>query len=195
MTDRFDDKALLKAIHKGGRQLEQAMHYLLRKSGWQEGIGQYIKSKSGSREDVEDVFQEGVRHLIVNVRAGRFHQNSSVKTYLSSICKNLWYTKFTREVKLKEIKNQLPPAPEGTPGPEHHLILNEKKELLNSVLDQLGNTCKKVLSLWSLGFSFKEIGEETSQSAGTVRKQKFDCMKKLTSLMAARPDLVKALKE
>ena len=174
--------------------MEQAMHYLLHQSGWQSGIGQYIKSKNGSREDIEDIFQEGVRHLIINVRAGRFNKQSSIKTYLSSICKNLWYTKFSREVKLKEIKKQLPSMEEETPSPEQHFLIREKNELLNSVLGHLGATCKKVLGLWSLGFSFKEISQQTGSSEGAVRKQKFDCLKKLTTLLAQRPDLVEELR-
>lgn len=190
----MNDDEILKAIKTGGRQLEKAMHQLLHQSGWQKGIGQYIKSKSGSQEDVEDIFQEGLRHLFINVRGGRFSGKSALKTYLSSICKNLWYTKFSRDRKLDEIKKQLPPPDEKTDSPEDTFLTKEKSQLLSDTLGQLGDTCKKVLSLWSLGFSFKEISEKTGSSAGTVRKQKFDCMKKLTALLAAQPALVRELR-
>ena len=194
MNSYLNDDEIVMAIKEGGQRLEKAMHQLLHKSGWQKGIGQYIKSKSGSREDVEDVFQEGIRHLVINVRADRFGGNSSIKTYLSSICKNLWYTKFSRDRKLDDIKKALPPKEEKTPSPEDTFIINEKSQLLSAVLGQLGDTCKKVLSLWSLGFSFKEISEKTGNSEGAVRKQKFDCLKKLTSLLAAQPALVRELR-
>ena len=194
MQTHFTDTELLAAIQEGGRHLERAMHHLLRQSGWQKGVGQYIQSKNGSKQDAEDVFQEGIRHLIINIRAGRFNGQSAIKTYLSSICKNLWHTKFSREVKLAKIKKELAPVEEKIPSPEDTFLIKEKKELLQDVLGQLGGTCKKVLSLWSLGFTFKEISEKTGSSEGAVRKQKYDCLKKMTALMAERPALVRELR-
>ncbi|HFA52074.1 MAG TPA: sigma-70 family RNA polymerase sigma factor [Bacteroidetes bacterium] len=193
MNPQPTDTELLAAIKAGGQKMEHTMHRLLRDGSWQEGIGRYVRSKNGSREDAEDLFQEGLRHLIVNVRAGRFNEKSSLKTYLSSICKNLWHTKFSREVKLKEIKKQTAPATDNVPSPEHVFLINEKNKLLQAVLAHLGETCKQVLGLWSLGFSFKEISGKTGSSEGAVRKQKYDCLKKMTALLADRPDLVKEL--
>lgn len=37
----------------------------------------------------DDIFQEGLMRLIVNIRAGRFKNESSLSTYLNRICRNI----------------------------------------------------------------------------------------------------------
>jgi DNA-directed RNA polymerase specialized sigma24 family protein len=97
-------------------------------------------------------------------------------------------------VKLGEIKKEMQVENQHVPSPEEHFLVKEKSALLANVTGLLGSTCKKVLSLWSLGFSFKEISEKTGSSEGAVRKQKYDCLKKLTALLAERPSIVKELR-
>ena len=186
------DTELLDAIRSGGRRLETAMHDLLH-SGWKEGIGAYVRARGGNRQDGEDVFQDGIRHLIMNVRAGRFNGKSSLKTYLSSICKNLWHTRFSRAVKLGEIKHHAAPETPYEPGPEQLFLQKERSAVLEKLLAQLGEKCKQVLGRWSLGFSFAEIGALTGKAEGTVRKQKHDCLKRLTGLLKDKPELVAEL--
>lgn len=190
MSDYFD-KELLRAITAGGRRLETAMKRIM-DSNWSQGIGQYVRSRNGNEQDIEDIFQDGVRHLIVNVRAGKYNGKSSLKTYLSGICKNLWHTRFSRAVKLDEIKH-LSVSEKYEPSPEENFLIKERSENLEKLLAQLGEKCKRVLGKWSLGYSFAEIGKLVGQSAGTVRKQKHDCLKKMTTLLKDNPELVAEL--
>lgn len=190
-----DNSKLIESIRQGGKQLEQAMQYMLHDSGLKESVGQFIQSNGGTKEDVDDIFQEGLKHLIINIRKKVFNQQSSIKTYLYGICKNLWYTKFTREVKRTKIQEQILVKEAAAPSPETSFILQEQQEELQKILALLGKNCKKVLGLWSLGFSFKEISQQTLRSEGAVRKQKFDCLKKLTSLFVQQPALIQVFKE
>lgn len=162
------------------------------KSGWKESIEKYIRNMNGSLEDVEDIFQEGVRNFVMNIRSGRYVQQSSLRTYMTAICKNLWYSKLSRQVKLEEIKKEIH-TEQSEPSIENELFLQERTKILKEVLSHAGEPCKKLLGLWSLGFSFKEIAVKTGSTEGAMRKQKHDCLKKLTAWLSERPELVKEL--
>ncbi len=193
MTTHYTDKDLIKAIKKGGNNLSTAANYMYQDEDYKQSIIKLIHKHKGSLQDAEDIFQDGIRHLIVNIRKGKFEEKSSLKTYLSVICKNLWLTKFNRQIKLQEIKTNLKVENPVEPSPEGIFILKEQADLLNTVLGKLGDSCKTVLGKWSLGYSFKEIANLIGKSEGAVRKQKHDCFKKLMRLMKSSPDLVKQL--
>ena len=59
-------------------------------------VEKYIVMNSGSKEDAEDIFQEAVLILLVKVSAESFLLSASLKTFLFSICRNLW---------LKQLRN------------------------------------------------------------------------------------------
>ena len=84
---------------------------------------------------------------------------------------------------MQEIKKHTATATDESPSPEHTFLIKEKSQLLQAVLGRLGETCKKVLGLWSLGFSFKAISSKTGSSEDAVRKQKYDCLKNSVRIM------------
>jgi RNA polymerase sigma factor (sigma-70 family) len=53
-------------------------------------IEAHIHQNFGSKEDAEDVFQEGIMILLQKVRHENFILTSSLKTYLFAIARNLW---------------------------------------------------------------------------------------------------------
>jgi RNA polymerase sigma factor (sigma-70 family) len=64
-------------------------------------IRNMVRQHNGSEEDAVDVFQDGLLVFSRNVKNGAFRGDSSIKTYLFSICKNLWlktYYKRQREL-------------------------------------------------------------------------------------------------
>ena len=195
MRRSFSEQELLEAIRSGGQPLEEAMNYMYRKSEYKDVVTKFVLQRSGTPKDVEDVFQEGICDMIVNIRDGKFKGKSSIKTYLTAICKNIWYTRFKRQEHLENIKSKISDSatPEMDKGPENQFILSETSELLHSLLGKLSAECQQVLSLWSLGYSFKEIGEQMSKKEGTARKQKHSCFKSLMALLKNRPDLMEEL--
>src|SRR6476469_8330236 len=57
-----------------------------------------IRLKGGSEDDAADIFQEAVLILIEKIKTGKFRQESSIKTFLVGIARNLWlFEKRTRE--------------------------------------------------------------------------------------------------
>lgn len=53
-------------------------------------IEKYISLNSGSKEDAEDIFQEAVLIFLSRVSNDGFLLTASIKTYIFSVCRNLW---------------------------------------------------------------------------------------------------------
>ena len=81
MSKNYTDNDLVKAIQKGGQSLNQAMNFIYKKGDFKESILSLIRKKNGSLQDAEDVFQDGIRHLIINVRSEKFEQKSYYTNY------------------------------------------------------------------------------------------------------------------
>ena len=83
-----------------------------------------------------------------------------------------------------------------TEDPEWILLEKEQEEELDSLLNALGDTCKKVLRLWQLSYSMKEIASELGyKSEGVARKKKRLCMKKLLEILDENPEIKNFLKK
>ncbi|MEO0337785.1 MAG: sigma-70 family RNA polymerase sigma factor [Bacteroidota bacterium] len=194
MKSEYSDEQLKTGILQGGKALEEGMRYLYEKSGYKEGILTWLAKKGASREAAQDVFQDGIRHLIINIRNGKFRAESSIKTYLHSICTNLWNNQYRRNKRYAEIKQEIPKEEDIETGPDELLEYQEKRALLDDLLSQIGKSCKKVLGLWSLSYSMSEIAQKAGyKSDGMARKKKYDCFKRLMKLLHDRPDLMDEL--
>lgn len=194
MKQVFSDANIISSILKNDTSMEQAINYLYDRSGIMEDVQKYIKSRSGSKEMIEDVFQEGVVHLIMNIRKGNYKGEGSIKGYLFGICRNIWLKKLNKEIRHRDETNVMKVEEIDYQTPEYYLIDEEKKSIIDNVLSRLGEMCKKVLTFWKLNYSMKEIAEEVGyKSEGVVRKKKHQCMKKLIKLVKEKPELKELL--
>ena len=193
----YSDEEIIQAIIEGGNRLDAIMTHLYEHSSLKQTIEQMIIQKGGSEDDAKDVFQDGVKHLIINIRNAKFKRGSSLKTYLTRICLNIWFTKLKRSIHLKDITQQMEVEEVDQGGsPETIFLYEERTSVLEETLAQLGEACKKVLGFWSLNYSMKEIAQLVGyQSEGMARKKKHQCMQRLVLYIKKRPDLAKTLLE
>ncbi len=193
----YSDDEIIQGIRAGGLGTEQVIRFLYQSGGIKDEVIRFIKSKMSNDDVSEDIFQEGVVHLIMNVRKGNYKGDGTVKGYLFGICRNLWLKKLRtkgREISLEEF--EVPPKEEvDFETPEYHFENRERRNLISEVMGKLGEMCKQVLSFWQLNYSMKEIAEKLGyKSEGVVRKKKHQCMKKLIDMVQGNPSLVKMLK-
>ena len=189
------DDQLSKAIVQGGDALWRALEELRMDPDIMRQLESYIMNKGGNKSDAEDVLHEGLRNVILNIRSGKYRGTGSLKAYLIVICKNLWITQFNRRINLNRIKKDINFQDRTEESPESKLFWNERATLLKDVLTQVGQSCKKVLGLWSLGYSFKEIGVKTNRKEGAARKHKHSCFKKLMVFLKNNPALMNELRQ
>jgi len=161
-----------------------------------EGVVAQICINGGSRDDGADIFQEAVLVLIDKVKNGRFRGESSIKTFLTAIARNLWL----HELRSRSRRNNREVAYMNTEDKETnlpgHFLDRNQKNILIQILEQVGEPCTRILT----GFyyedkSMKELMAEFSyENEQVLRNRKSRCMKKLKELLLTNNGLLKSLK-
>ncbi len=194
MKRDFTEEEMTEGIRKGGVAMEAVLIYIYHHSRYRQSILTFIQRRKGSLEDAEDIFQEGISRMVVSIQNGKFEGNSSIRTYLTTICKNLWFSQYARSNRYADIVETQPTEEELEKGPDELLLLKERSEGLQGILKLVGEKCKKILSLWALHYSMREITKEVGyKSEGMTRKKKHQCFKALMNRIKEQPDLIKEL--
>jgi len=188
------DEDIVKAILLGGKEREMALEKLYTDGDCKRKVIKYVQSNHGNNADGKDLFHDGIIVADRNIRNMKFRGDSSLHYYIYSICKYLWLNRIKKNKRVlypgKDLKEEI-----GKRNPETIYMDNELKENLSEALDLLGDRCKKILELWKLNYSMKEIAEKLDiKSEGMARKLKHQCYQKLLKLVEENPGLRKNLK-
>jgi len=89
MNRVFTDEELIGAVKTGGLAMERAMCFLYQERGYKKEVTAWLGKQGVQEDQLDDLFQDGVRHLIINIRKEQFRGDSALKIYLSRICTNL----------------------------------------------------------------------------------------------------------
>ncbi len=193
---RYTDHEIIRLI-ESGNSLEPPVGYLY--SEHFENLTHFIRKNSGNRQDAEDVFQETIMVFVDMVQRGKFRSESSIKTFLYAIARNLWLNAMKKRDRMfVRDTEQLNVSDGETEDLQAAIIRNESKRKVLEFIGQLGETCRKILIYYYYdNFSMKEICERMHyESEQVVRNQKYKCMKKLTEWIESDPSrgiLVKEL--
>lgn len=131
--------------------------------------------------DARDLLHEGMIALYENSCKLDFELTCEITTYMYSICRNLLYSKTKKQSSIVDLKD--------VHEYEEVDILNQKElnsqELyILSLLETIGNSCKKILELFYFeSLKMNEIAEKLEYTnADNVKNQKYKCIKKLKSM-------------
>ncbi|MBR9922070.1 MAG: sigma-70 family RNA polymerase sigma factor [Bacteroidetes bacterium] len=194
MTSSYSDIELIRMIRSGGKQMELAMRYWNSHSGIREKLDSWIRKAGGTKADSADIFQDSICYLILNIRNGKFEGASNLQTYFMAIGKNLWLQQSRRSQHYQRILNSVQAEEATVINPEHILMRAEQINRLDQLLQLTGDACRKVLGMWSLNFSMREIARELGyKTEAVVRKKKHQCLKQLMKLTAQNPEWKKGL--
>ena len=154
-------------------------------------IGTLVKSGC-SESDAKDYFTDSIVSFVKTCYRPDFMISSSLTNYLIGTAKNIWLkavTKSKRERTTIDNTSEL-----SVPPIEDELIVQERRVLLKLLLDQLDETCRKVLTLWSINNKMKEIANKmTYKSEGMARKKKHQCLRKLYKIVEENEQIKKDL--
>ncbi len=150
------------------------------------GIAKYVLDNSGSREDAEDVFQEGLLVLYRKAKKGELALSSSFYTFFYAVCKRIWMKKLSRgktkralpleEERMGELPHEI----------EQALDRSEQYQLYRQQFKLLGEDCQNLLLLFFRGQSMAEIAAQMGYgSEGYAKKRKFQCKEQLVQLIKA----------
>ena len=180
------DSEFINEVLKGGVDMDRAMKTWYNNESIKNTIYPFLYKLGCADNEAEDILQDGLISMILNIRNQKFQSNSTLKTYLISICKNIYLGRKKRSQILKKIQKRgnLNWSQSYQLTPEEIINNKEKHKYYESVLDKLGDKCQQVLRMWSMGYSMIEIAQSMKYtSAGMAKKKKFLCLKKLKEII------------
>ena len=179
----LNEQALLKGLAQNDSRAVEALyknHFSM--------IQHFVTNNNGSFDDARDIFQEAMITLYEKVQLDNFALTCQIKTYLFSICKNLWLKRLQQMGKYSAPLS----AQEETISVEEDLDQFEKKDaafaIMDRALNSLGEPCKSLLEGYYL--NKKGMQELASQfgytNADNAKNQKYKCLMRLKKLFFAQ---------
>ena len=174
------DRNMIDAICAGGVERENALQQLYLDDRARKMIIGLVLKNGGTMEDAKDVYQEAVILLDKKIRIEKCDILSSVRGYLCGLGRHIWYNHNRKRMRAIAGIKMLDVS---TRHQGEVWRKMEKKDLqleIRSLLDKLSEREKRVLQLWQLSYSMKEIKELLNlTSEGMARKIKFEGLRKL----------------
>ncbi len=138
--------------------------------------------------DALDIYQESILVMYRNILSGQLTKfNSSIKTYLYAIAKNIWFVKQKKINHGKNYQNTLINKSEVdiSQNPQHQLESNNLHAVVKQYINSLEEPCK---SLLTLSLVYEKNTDEMLRHFNYKNKhvlytQKNRCLKKLQALI------------
>jgi RNA polymerase sigma factor (sigma-70 family) len=141
----------------------------------------YVQRNSGSEDDAKDAFQDGLLALLKNLQKGEFKSSSTLKSYLFSICKNIWLQELRKMKHSQELGDDLIAEDQV----KEKIALEERYKLVKEQFSKLGEDCQKILiQFYYDKKSMKDLQTMFDLSSEQAAKNKKSrCLKKLTEMV------------
>lgn len=193
-TESFTDAEIIENLVQN-RDVDMSLKFLYRSH--YEVLGRYVVNNNGNWDDAQDIFQEVLVAFINLIKAGKFRGEASIKTFLYSLNKNIWLNELKKRGRSQVREMKYEKAADKTEhGINTALEAREANAGLMKVMDELGETCKKILLLYYYeNQTMKEILTSLNyENEQVVRNKKYKCLKKLEELLTENKSLYHQLK-
>lgn len=141
-------------------------------------ISRYVSYNNGGDEDAKDLIQQALLIIYQKVRSNEFELSCSFKTYLYSICKNLWL----KELRKKKIEQKSPLDPDDIEEIEVRVDIEKEYILSNQYFlyrwhfHNISEICRNLLKMTLEKISYDEIAQRLNFKNGEIaRKKKYRC--------------------
>lgn len=186
----YSDQEIIAAL-KSDRETDGAIGFIYR--NYYGSLENYVINNNGSRDDAADLIQETLVTFIDIVQQNKFRGESSVKSFLYSIVRNLWLSEMRKR---NNADNRNRVFEKGKDTEEQAMVQDMvKREYQKSILDlfeKLGEKCKQLLLfVYYEDLSMKEITEKMPEyeNEQVLRNKKYKCMKSLEQMINENQDL------
>ncbi|MGE5423954.1 MAG: RNA polymerase sigma factor [Syntrophothermus sp.] len=181
----FSDAALLQGLKERKsdslKQLYREFHPIAKS---------IVERNSGSRQDVEDVFQDSIIILYQKIAKNDVKINCSLKTFFYSICRNIWKQRLDRKWRLVYQDDMV-----NEPAGEYEIDAFraeekklEKLRILYTHLEALPVDCQTIITLFMGGMPLKEIARITGlKDDNYVKTRKYLCKNMLRKKIIRDP--------
>jgi RNA polymerase sigma factor (sigma-70 family) len=175
----YTERALIDSIRFGSPKIRYDALKKVYEFGFH-SVKNYVVKNNGTFEDAKDIFQDGVTTLYWDLLNDKFREEASLKTYLFSICKNIWLQKLRKQsgktwVSLDKADGLLDKVT------QDELDIDKLKNLMQ----ELKKDCQELLtSFYYERKSMRELMEVFHLGSEQVaRTKKLRCMSNLIALV------------
>lgn len=188
-----NDESIVAGIQGTAAERDQALQQFFRRHhGLRGQVISYVATTGGNEQDGEDIFQDTVVLFDRQIRNSGFQGKSTLATFFFSIAKFHWIGKRRRRRPISELPERR--GDESVESPEINYISEENRSILTQALEQMGEKCQKLLSLYKLNYSMEEIAEAMGLSSPAMaKKDAYRCRMKLREYLTKRPQLLREL--
>lgn len=165
-------------------QREAALRALFDNEGLRRLCSAHVRKHGGNRQDGEDVFQEALIVLDRKLRLGDYRGEGSIEAYFMGIVRWHWYNEQQKTGRNNTRYMETPPEPPPNGDPELAFLLDERRDHLEKLLEQMASKCRNLLKLYQLDYSMEEIANQMGYASGAVaKKEAFLCRKRFKALL------------
>jgi len=155
-----------------------------------------VTDNGGREEDAEDIFQDGIVTLYNKIILNQLELTSSFKTYMYSVCRNLWLQKLNRRKaifdKLKDVEDYIDIPKDMLQ--EAGIKETEMQRIIQTHFLSLPDECQRVLRLFIQKVPSREIaGMMGFKTENYAKTRKYLCKQDLKKRVADDPRSYKFL--
>jgi RNA polymerase sigma factor (sigma-70 family) len=171
----MNEKEIFERIQKGD---EKALEFLYKK--YYRMMTKLVITNSGTEDEARDVYQDALVVFWQKATSGNLVLTSKISTYIYSICQNLWRKELDRKKRLSNEEKDVAVTPDTDSA--------EREKIVAKCIEQLGETCKKVLMYYYFEeLSMQDIADKLGfANTDTAKTKKYKCKKKLDELVKAQ---------
>ncbi len=178
----WTDQAIVSAIAAGGTGRDAALQWWFGNEGLQRWVRQYAIQHGGSEADGEDLYHDSFITFDRLLREGKYREEASLKTFFCSIAKWQWLNRQRKQGRIVSMDEG--ERIEIALFTEDEMYDRERQAVFQKMLAAIGEKCKRMLTLYQLSHSMKEIATEMGYASDQVAmNQCSECRKKLKALI------------
>lgn len=147
----------------------------------------YILKNSGTKIEAADIFQDSIIVLYNRIKQESKPLQSSIWTFLYSVCRNTWLKKLRTKNRIVSINEKSTSIREEENYAET-LIKQERTKFIQDTLRKMTGDCKKILLLYYFEkLPMKIIAKKMNLSGEQIAKnKKYNCLKALKKNVLAK---------
>ena len=152
-------------------------------------ITQWVMHNSGDAADAQDVLQDALISIYHRAAKSPLNLTCPFEAYLLLVCKGRWLNELKKRQREAVTKTEhtvfiTEEESDATTLAEETLLSERRRQIYETQMEALGDTCQKILSLvLPQKMHMEDVAAQMGVSYGYARKKKSECITKLLHLI------------
>ena len=152
-------------------------------------ITQWVMHNSGDAADAQDVLQDALISIYHRAAKSPLNLTCPFEAYLLLVCKGRWLNELKKRQREAVTKTEhtvfiTEEESDATTLAEETLLSERRRQIYETQMEALGDTCQKILSLvLPQKMHMEDVAAQMGVSYGYARKKKRECITKLLHLI------------